>query len=303
MKRFPTVILALVVSVSASWSADDDGKKKPDPKYRAEIAKLRNKLGGDFTVWRVGVFVVASDLPEGRRERYDKLITQLEGALYAKLFTRRPSAILKIALFKDNASLRKSAKKLAVKSAVMPGGGFFMPYEKVICADTAMGEWVVKHEVTHALLHADFRQRRLTPWIDEGIAMLAESCVLTDDDMTFRMDWRTTLVQRYARARRLPKLRDVLKMDFRTYNSRKNRMICDALARSLLMYLHEKGQLITFYKRYRKGYKRDKTGRTYLEETLQKNIDAIETDVLAWVEKKGARRTQPKPARLPARGE
>ena len=293
VKRAFCVMLTCLAAFASVCPGDD---ARPDPRYEREITYLRNKLGTDFAVRQVGLFVVADDLDAAKREAYEKLITQLQSALYAKLFQKRPGDVLKLVLFRDNASLRRSAKKLAVKSMVMPGGGFFMPYERTLCVDTAMGEWVTKHEVTHALMHADFGREKVTPWIDEGIAMLVESCVLADDDMTFRLDWRLRMTSSAARAKKLPALGDVLRMDFRTYNSPQNRMLCDAVSRSLLMYLDERGQLVTFYKAYRKGYARDKTGIRYLEEVLQKKIDAIETDVLQWVEEKSGRPAQSQPA-------
>ena len=285
VRRFALILLMTVLGGDAAHATEE---AKPDPRYRREIARLKRKLGRDFTVKQVGIFVVAWDLNEEQGAQYEKLIGQQEKLLYDKWFGTRPGTIIKIVLFKNNASLRKSAKKVAVKSAVMPGGGFYLAYEKVLCVDTAMGAWVLKHELTHALLHADWRREKLTQWIDEGMAMLIESCTFTDDGIELRLDWRLSVVHRLMKAQKLPHLKDVFRMDFRTYNRRENRMVADAMARNLLFYLHEKGMLVRFYRRFRNNYSRDRSGIKFLEQLLKKDIDAIEADWLGWVARKMA---------------
>ena len=278
--------MVLAVVLDGANAADEP---RPDPSYQREIARLKSKLGRDFTVKRVGMFVVAHDLDAEQGAQYEELIARQEKRLYAKWFGTRPDYIIKIVLFRDNASLRKGAKKVAVKSAVMPGGGFYLAYEKVLCVDTTMGRWVLKHELTHALLHADWRREKLTQWIDEGMAMLVESCTFTDDDIQLRLDWRLSVVYRLMKAQKLPHLKDVFRMDFRTYNRRENRMVADAMARNFLFYLHEKDLLIRFYRRYRNNYSRDRSGIKFVEEFLKKDIDTVEADWLTWLTQKTAR--------------
>ena len=189
-------------------------------------------------------------------------------------------------LFKDNASLRRNAKKVAEKSIVMPAGGFYMTYEHTLCAEVTMGPWLVRHELTHALVHGDFGSKKPAPWFDEGMAMMVESAVIEGKKLTFRADRRLNLVHRLMKARKLPKLKDVLKMDFRTYNAPATRATADALSRCLMLYLDEKGLLVKFYRRYRIRYRRDPTATKFVEELLEKDIDAVETDLLAWVQAK-----------------
>lgn len=282
----------LVPAVFAVGDADGDAR------WRPVIEKLQRKLGAGFTVKRVGMFVVAHDLDEAAGERCEELIAQLEAALYKQFFATRPGYIIRIAVFRNNASLRKHARKLAEKSLVMPGGGFYLGYEKVLCVDAAMGEWLLKHELTHALLHADFRRDKVTPWLDEGMASLVESAKLEGGEIHFQLDRRLALVHKLMKQQKLPHIKDVAKMDFRTYNSRRNRMVGDAVARNVLFYLHEKGLLVRFYRRFRNNYSKDRSGVTFIEQLLKKDIDAVEADWLAWVNDKVAKRGKP-----PAGGE
>ena len=280
-------LLLLLCGLVGTLAAQFPPEPQPtEERYNTLIADLKATLGPSFTVHRVGMFVVAWDLNRDAGDQYEKLIPQVQEALYENFFATRPDDVIRIALFKDNASLRKNAKKLATKSPVMPGGGFYLPYEKVLCVETPMGEWLLKHELTHALLHADFRQRRLCPWFDEGMAMLVESAAINDKKIDLRLDWRLTLVQQQWKAQKLPHLKDVFRMDFATYNSMSNRMIGDAMGRCFLMYLQEKGLLMTFYKRFRGNYSQDPTGIKFLEAITKKKIDALETDWLAWVSEK-----------------
>jgi len=274
--------------------------EKPESRFQPLIVSLKGKLGPDFTVKQVGMFVVALDLDKQAGAQYENLITQIEQALYENFFVNRPEYVIKIVLFKDNASLQKSAKKVAEKSLVMPGGGFYLPYEKVLCVETPMGPWVLKHELTHALLHADFRREKLCPWVDEGMAMLVESATLDGKQIQLRLDGRIQMVYQLMKAQKLPHLKDVFSMDFATYNSMANRMIGDAMSRNLLFYLHEKGLLIPFYKRFRGNYGRDRTGIKFIEEIAKKDINAVETDWLAWVNDKTAKHAAGEAGKAPA---
>ena len=285
LRRLALILTAAVIVIPDAAAAVEP---KPDPRCQREIVRLKGKLGPTFTVKQVGMFVVAHDLDTEPAAQYETLISQQEKLLYDKWFGTRPEYVIKIVLFRDNASLRKSAKKVAEKSAVMPGGGFYLAYERVLCVDTGVGAWVLKHELTHAMLHADWRREKLTQWIDEGMAMLVESCTFTDDDIELRLDWRLPVVHRLMKAQKLPHLKDVFRMDFRTYNRPENRMVCDAVARNFLFYLHEKGLLVGFYRRYRNNYSQDPSGIKFAEAFLKKDIDAIEADWLAWVTEKAA---------------
>ena len=51
------------------------------------------------------------------------------------------------------------------------------------------------------------------------------------------------------------------------------------------MYLQEKGLLEKFYRKFRDNHKKDPTGMKFLKEVLEKKIDEIEKDWLAWVKK------------------
>ena len=285
VRRFALVLLVAAVGLDVAQAAEET---RPDPRYQREIARLKGKLGRDFTVKRAGMFVVAWDVDATRGARYEKLIAQEEKALYETWLGTRPSYIIKIVLFKDNASLRRNAKKVAVKSPVLPGGGFYLGYEKAVCVDMAMGEWLLKHELAHALLHADWGREKLPQWIDEGMAMLVESCTFENGRIKLKPDWRLPVVHKLTKAHKLPHLKDVLRMDFRTYNRRENRMVADAVARNFLLYLHDKDVLVRLYRRFRNNYSRDPSGIQFLEQLLKKDIDAIEADWLAWVARKMA---------------
>ncbi len=301
MRRFALILAVVLLAAWGFASAHGAGAASPatggqsrtsgqSPQHDAAVNLMKQKLGAAFTVKRVGVLVVAWDLDAEVGAAYEKFIQDVQDALYKDLFVKRPTGVFKVALFRDTASLQKNAKKLAVKSVVMPMGGFYLPYERVICADMTGGRWVVQHEITHALLHADLGRENwpastVTPWVDEGIASLVESAPLKDGSFQIGPDWRLTMACRRADGG-LPKLRDVMTMDFATYNSPKNRFLNDVVARTFLLFLHERGQFLPFYKAYRTGVAADPSGIKAVEKTVQKSLDEIEADWLAWLKTK-----------------
>jgi len=272
-------------------AADAEEPEKPESRFQPLIASLERKLGPEFTVKQIGMFVVAWDIDKEAGARSEKLITQLDEVLYENFLVNRPDYVIKIAIFKDNASFQRGVKKLAEKSPTLPGVGFYLPYEKVVAWEAPMGEWVLRHELTHALLHADFRREKLTSWIDEGVACLCDSATFHGKQIEFKLDWRLGLVYKLMKEQKLPHLKDVFNMDYMTYNSPANHMVGDAMARNLLFYLHEKGLFLKFYKRYRGNYGRDRTGIKFIEEVTKKDINAVETDWLTWVNDKMAKST------------
>ena len=301
MRKVQLRILTVLLLAAASAVAEET---KPTPAQTAAVASMKQKLGAGFTVKRVGVFAVAWDLDAEAGAAYEQFILEVQGALYKDFFVKRPTGVFKIALFRDTASLQKNAKKLATKSAVMPMGGFYLPYERVICTDTTGGRWMVQHEVTHALLHADLGRENwpastVTPWIDEGMASLIESAALKDGAFAIVADWRLRFARRMQTGGTLPKLRDVFKMDFATYNSPKNRMACDVVSRTFLYWLHEKAMLMPFYKAWRAEYNADPSGITFLERATQKTLDQVESDWHAWLEAQDT----PAPAKAPVPAE
>ncbi len=288
------ITLAVGLALAAALFAAPD-EAKLTPAQEAAINLMKERLGAGFTVKRMGVLVVATDLEGDAAAAVEKSVIALQDALYRDFFVKRPTGVFKVALFKDNVSLRANAKKLAVKSAVMPAGGFYLPYERVICAEMdAGGMWLAQHEITHALLHSDLGREdwpksTVPPWIDEGIAMLMESAPIKDGSLVIKADWRLPQAVALAQAGKMPKLRDLMKMDFAAYNTPgPNRMLYDVEARAFLLWLHEKGQLMSFYKAYRSNLASDPTGVKFVEKAMQKTLDEIEAEWLDWLKAKAA---------------
>jgi hypothetical protein len=233
------------------------------------------------------MFVVASDLDAEKAAPYEKAILEVETALYATFMTNRPDYIIRVLIFKDQASLQANAKKVREVGIVMPGGGFYMEYEKALFLDSqVVGVPGLKHELTHALERADFGRSRPAPWFDEGFATMIESADLGGKEIKFHFDFRLLMLDKLLKDQKLPKLKDVLTMEFAAYNAFPARMIGDAVSRNLLMYLSEKGLLVKFYQRYRGNVGKDRTGVKSIEEVCGKKIDEVDAEWRTWLAEK-----------------
>lgn len=286
MMRCIGQVMVATVLLCATTSAEEPAKT--DPAYQQAINALKNRLGPGFTVKRVGMFVVGTDLDQTRAAPLETLIGQLEKGLYRDFISRRPETIIRVVLVQSDDSLRAVAKKVLEKSPLPGPGGFYFEYEHAVLADVSMGAWVLKHELTHALLHVDFGANRRAPWFNEGMASLMEPASFDDDGIHFHLDWRVVMVYNTMKTGKLPHLVDTLKLDFRSYHaSQPRRWISDAMGASLLFYLHEKGLLAQFYKLYRGKFSNDPTGVKFIEQVTGKKIDQVESDWLAWVNEQG----------------
>jgi len=282
-----SVVLFLCLFVRA------DEPAKPDPRYQRAVASLQKALGAGFTVDRVGMFVAAFELDPERTAQFRSLIGRLETTLYRDIISRRPNYIIRIVLFKDNASLQTNAKKILQKSPLPGPGGFYFEYERAVLADGSMGEWLLRHELTHALLQAEFGVNKPAPWMHEGLASLFETASV-EEDLVFHPDWRLGTLIKLKDVDKLPHLEDVLKLDFRNYYTKPaDRQVSDTVGAGFLFYLHQKGLLAEFCKRYRGDFSADPTGIKFAEQVLKKKIHEIESDWLVWLSEQAPQLPRP----------
>jgi hypothetical protein len=248
--------------------------------YTSKISELKKSLTDDFIVARKSYFVIASNLSQSETDAILKnTISKAVGCFYNDYFEKKPDDITTIFLFKDDQTYRYWAKKL-YDDTDLSRFGYYKPGSKVMLMNISTGTGTLVHEITHALVRYDFPD--IPSWFNEGLGSLYERCSLNNNTILGYVNWR------------LPGLQDALNDNSYTslntlvnttedefYGS--NSGFYYAQARYLCLFMQEKGILKNFYKSFRDGFNKDETGKKYLEQAFNKNIDEIDKDFVPWV--------------------
>ncbi len=145
----------------------------------------------------------------------------------------------------------------------------------------------LRHEFCHVLHYrdSDRRGQAHAVWIQEGLCSLMEDLEdAKDGSLTPAPSWRTNTLHRVVKSggRPMP-LAKLVAFDQKTMTREGTALPAYALARSVFLYLHQQGKLRDFYAAYVRLWKEDATGAKALEETLGKNLAAIDKDLIVWL--------------------
>ena len=159
--------------------------------------------------------------------------------------------------------------------------GFYSPAGRRLVA-IDRGRTLV-HEFTHALHHADTAAaRQVHPiWVCEGLATLFEASRITPSGLKPQLDRRLPTVQRALRSNKAIPLQRLLTMGREAFLA--DAAVAYAQARYVMYYLHERGRLDDWYRRYKNTFSKDPTGLKAFEAALTSRIFLIEPAWKKWV--------------------
>lgn len=144
----------------------------------------------------------------------------------------------------------------------------------------------LRHEFMHVLhwRHMD-RLGQVHPiWIQEGLATLVEDIDAPADGsggMEIRLSWRTNIASRLVRGGAVIPFERFTGMDREQFMGRRVSAHY-AQARTMMLYLHEKGLLESWYRAYVEGFDEDPTGLEALIVTLDAPLRDIERAYRVW---------------------
>ncbi len=161
-------------------------------------------------------------------------------------------------------------------------GGSYSHDEKELVAMDLGG--TLRHEFMHVLhWRSNMRQAQGHPvWIQEGLCSLVEDYDMKGGRLVPAPSWRTNMVKRLERARRLPTIADLARVDRETFNN-KRPLAHYALARAVFLYLYERGVLGDWYAHYTAHFADDPTGVEAIESVLGMTIEEVQEDFRGWV--------------------
>jgi len=160
-------------------------------------------------------------------------------------------------------------------------GGFYSRPGRVLFARSV--GYVLVHEFTHALHGADQegRGQRHPIWITEGLATLFESSQVSGGHALPQPNRRLVLLQMLLKRKRTIPFGQIVKFNHPTFMKRAS--VAYSQCRYMLMYLHAKGLLRTWYDAYTDGFDKDATGAKAMEAACGKKLGEIEADWRKWV--------------------
>jgi hypothetical protein len=170
-------------------------------------------------------------------------------------------------------------------------GGYYRHDERTLTA-RSMG-MVMTHEFTHALHFGD--QDTLGQnhpiWVTEGLATLFETSRIEEDKVVPLDNYRLILLKRLVARDKTIGFKEISKLSHKKFM--RNATVGYSQVRYMLKYLHDKGQLKTWYDAYLDGYQKDPTGMDAMEKVLGQPLEQIEKDWKQWVKAQ-----EPPPVRI-----
>jgi hypothetical protein len=237
--------------------------------------KLPSRVSHGFSIVIQKPFVVIGDEPkEVVQQRAEDTVKWAVDRLKQDFFTKDPTDILDIWLFKDEASYDKHTRLLFGDSPTTPYG-YYSPSHKALIMNIGTGGGTLVHEIVHPFMEANFPD--CPPWLNEGLGSLYEQCGDVDGHIHGFTNWRLPGLQRAIEMKRVPSFKTLMEMDPSAfYND--DRGTNYAQSRYLCYYLQEKEVLAKFYQEFNARQKEDPSGFKSLQKVLaEPDMDAFKT--------------------------
>jgi len=219
------------------------------------IAKIRsNPLSKDFAITSSYPYVITGNLTQPEVEHWKSRIQRTQSAVKSMYFTKEPSEVVQIWLFKDAPSYFRY-NQLLWNASPGTGYGYYLPKQKRMMMNIASGGGTLTHELVHPYVEANF-----------GGKVYGST------------NWRLKGLQAVINANAMPSLQEMMKTNRGQFLG-PNRNIYYAQARYLMFYLQSKGLLEKYYHQFVASVTSDPTGiNTLLGLTGMTSMESLEID-------------------------
>ncbi len=252
--------------------------------YGRHIKALRptlKKLRGRFHVTVVRPFVVVGDGGRSQLRRYTGFIRWVTDELKRHYFSRDPSRILTVYLFKDRRSYMVNARRLTGERPDTPYGFYSSRFDALIM-NIKTGGGTLSHELVHPFVEANFPD--CPAWLNEGLGSLYEAVGRRKGKIWGFTNWRLPGLQRAIRKRAVPSFKHLTSRSQRQFYHQ-DRGTNYSQSRYLVYYLQRRGLLKGYYHRFLKNRRADPTGYKTLQRVLgEKDMAAFQRRWQAWVQ-------------------
>jgi hypothetical protein len=279
------VVMAYAVCFSArlhDWGRRDGGVAPASPALQQAssrdsrelerncqllAAQLQDQLpeAVHFTVH--SPFVLLGDFPAHELDDlYQGFVRDTARALWRQFFDRQPDEPVAIIVLRNPDCYAAIAARLDGCDPTAYPGYTQRHHRRIVC-NLQTGRGTLSHELTHILALFDFPT--MPEWFDEGLASLYENASFSDDGLILvgERNWRSEIVTEAWERNQLPAIETLVRSaDFRGDDEGLNY----AVARSLCLFLQERGVLSHYYRKLRSSCQEDPRG----EKTLCAVLDA-----------------------------
>ena len=161
------------------------------------------------------------------------------------------------------------------------GGAYEHQQRRLVAQDLGA---TLRHESVHVLHWRDMTRmgQQHAPWVQEGLASVVEDFDVVNGQLVPTASWRTNMVKRLVKIRGILTLDELASMDLAAFTNRKP-LARYAQARTVMMWLLDRGELGAFYVAYLDGYSDDPTGMAAMLETTGIEADEIDGVYQDWV--------------------
>jgi hypothetical protein len=244
--------------------------------YAQHVMKLREKLPRRFHLAIEPPFVLVSD----GENRGRGIVRWTVSMLQKDFFASQPDRILDIWLLGSAESYENVAYALTGAKADTPYG-FFSPSAGALIINIATGGGTLVHEIVHPFMEANFPS--VPSWYNEGLGSLYEQSGEEGGHIVGYPNWRLAGLKHAITRRALPGFSELMAMNSHQFYEQ-DRGDNYAQARYLLLYLQEKGLLLTFHREFLRARKTDPTGVNTLRRVLgEKDLIDFQRRWEAWV--------------------
>lgn len=245
--------------------------------FDRHIAHLKIQFAkNQFTFVAQPPFVVIGDEAAAVvKQRAEGTVKWTVDLLKKDFFTKDPTEILDIWLFKNTASYRRYAREIFGDEPDTPYG-YYSSSHRALIMNIETGGGTLVHEIVHPFIEANFPA--CPPWFNEGLASLYEQSGEVDGHLYGYPNWRLPGLQQAIKSNAVPSFKSLMEMQSEAfYHQDKGSNY--AQSRYLCYYLQEKGLLVKFYREFTANQTTDPTGYLSLQKVLG------ESDLLAFKKK------------------
>ena len=270
------IICAICASSFIAMTGEESAVAKAQKEVRAE-------LGEGFAIEVVEEwFVTAANGGDSATADARETTRHVVQSMGKHFFTKPIDFPIKVYLFKDKESYEAYNIKRDGEKPSTPYG-FYRSSDRTMVMNIATGLGTLSHELVHPLLAQDFPG--VPAWFNEGFASLFECFSYGEDDcMKGHVNWRLPNLQKAIAEKKTVPLKELMATTTNAFYD-DNRGLNYAEARYLCLYLQEKHLLQPFYKEFKAGFEKEKTGVAALEKVCGKKLAELEAEWLPWVGK------------------
>ncbi len=250
--------------------------------YEAVINKYKSKIEKPIII-RFQYFVIFSSLePALTYKLVDNDLRNTITTMQKHYTEKYPDSLTALFLFEDYNSYKEfSINTFDMDPEDLSPYGFYKISRNAITIRYVSWKGSIAHEVTHAMIQADFPQ--VPSWFNEGMAALHENAKFNNDKLETSFSWRILSLRRSFRENTYTPLKFLMVTnDEELYSGRASFYYAQSCY--LLMYLMDKGLITDYYKLFRKSYEEDPTGISQLETVLNMPLEKFEPEYTAYVQ-------------------